>query len=104
MVKMRPAAIAMLDQPVPTLLPALIFFEFHRSCGPLLGHSLSKFVSVLSPSRCGPRHCGHSCRTRDGSCAPTNEQQPKTTSERTRMECSLTRHEAGGEAGRVSEL
>src|SRR5436190_6432769 len=35
----------------------------HSSLGPSFGHSLSRPVSLETPSRCGPRHCGQSAAT-----------------------------------------
>src|SRR5262245_66646363 len=37
-----------------------MFLARHRSLGPSLGHSLSRFFSVLMPSRLTPRHWGQS--------------------------------------------
>src|SRR5260370_38524092 len=63
MVKMRPAAMEMLEKPLPTLLMLLTVPELHNSFGPSVGHSWSKPVSVEMALRSGPRHCGQS---RDG--------------------------------------
>src|SRR5713226_2894978 len=60
---MRPAAMEMLEKPLPTLLLMLTVPELHNSFGPSVGHSWSKPVSVEMALRSGPRHSGQS---RDG--------------------------------------
>src|SRR5947209_10221115 len=46
----------MLTPPIPSPMP----FAFQAKGGPPLGHCLSKPVSLETPSRSPPRHCGQS--------------------------------------------
>src|SRR6187397_1137797 len=49
---MRPLAIDTLENPAPSPLAT------KSGGGPPAGHDCSNPVSVDTPSRCGPRHCG----------------------------------------------
>src|SRR5262245_15828106 len=98
MVKMRPPAMDRLDQPVPTLLPLLTDFEFHRSLGPAAGHSRSSPVSEEMASRCGPRHCSQS---RCGACAAALDDvtmNPRTAITNVRMQRTPSEEARGGGA------
>src|SRR5688572_9617405 len=69
---MRPPFTAIDEYPTPTVSTC------HSNLGPSSGHSLSRPVSRLMPSRFGPRHCGQSPGS-EGTCAKAGKVASSST-------------------------